>query len=236
MARKSSETSSDTRPAPASEEQVIVYLRDNPDFLSLHPELISRMAPPSRFDGGPVVDLQHFMISRLHDELDQLRGCAEHLITTSRSNMSTQNRTHEAVLAVLDGDDMGGLARVVEEDFPALLDVDLCTIGFEGGDHPHPAILPGIGTLPAGFIEQVMGAGDVMLRAQAQGDPAIFGEGAGLVHSFALVRLAPIDCPPGLLALGSRVDRAFHATQGTELLSFLARVIEDCVMRWWPAA
>lgn len=236
MARKS-ETADTTSLPPASDEQVVAYLQNHPNFLLDHPDLLGKLAPPSRFNGGPVVDLQQHVISRLREEMDHLRGCAEHLITTSRSNMSTQTRTHEAALAILEAGGMSGLARVVAEDLPSLLDVDLATIGFEDGEEgaaPLP-LMPGIQTFPHGLLEQTLGAGDVMLRSATVGDPVIFGDGADLVSSYALVRLSPKDMPSGLMAMGSRNERGFHGGQGTELLGFLARVIEDCVQRWWPA-
>jgi hypothetical protein len=219
--------------SPPSEAQVEAYLSLHPDFLIRHPELVAKLALPSRFKDGPLVDLQHVMIGRLRDELDEMRGCAQHLITTSRTNMSTQARTHEAALAALGAGSLDALLRVVSEDFANLLDVDIATIGFQAGDTLPPAGLP---ALSAGLVDRVLGASDVALRAATDGDPAIFAGGAGLVRSFALVRLAPKACPPGLLALGSRHERAFHSCQGTELLVFLARVIEDCVVRWSPAA
>jgi uncharacterized protein YigA (DUF484 family) len=84
-------------------------------------------------------------------------------------------------------------------------------------------------------LDQLLGQGDGMLRAAAVGELTIFGDGAGLVNSYALVRLTASGRPPGLLALGSRNERSFHSSQGTELLAFLAKVIEDCVGRWWLA-
>jgi uncharacterized protein YigA (DUF484 family) len=214
---------------PLSEDQVVDYLLHHPDLLNNRPDIIALLVPPSRFAGGTVLDLQQFMIGRLSHEIDSLRGCAEHLITTSRNNMSTQSRTHEAVLAVLAAGDMDGLSRVVGEDLPTLLDVDIATMGFESARPPD-----GIESLPEGLLERSLGSGDVMLRAQAEGDVAIFGAGASLVSSFALVRLEPRGLPQGLLALGSRNERAFHSSQGTELLAFVARILEDCVARWWP--
>lgn len=233
MARKT-ETADTTPTTPVSDEQVVSYLKEHSNFLLDHPDLLGKLAPPSRFNGGPVVDLQLHVIARLREEMEHLRGCAEHLITTSRSNMSTQTRTHEAALAILEAGSMVGLARVVAEDLPTLLDVDIATIGFEEGDQPSPMI-PGVRSLARGFLEQTLGAGDVMLRSSTTGDPAIFGDGADLVASCALVRLGPKDLPNGLLAMGSRNERGFHGGQGTELLGFLARVVEDCIQRWWPA-
>lgn len=233
MARKTEPLNGPPSP-PATEEQVVAFMRRHPDFLKRHPELLLKLAPPSRFDGGPVVDMQQFMIARLNDELDQMRGCAEHLITTSRSNMSIQTRTHEAALAVLNAGGMTQLLRVVADDFPTLLDIDVATMGFESGDQPIQ-LLPGLLSLPSGLLDQVMGQGEVMLRASASGDPIIFGDTAGLVSSFALIRLDARGRTPGLLALGARSERTFHSSQGTELLAFLARIVEDCVGRWWPA-
>ncbi len=233
MARKT-ETADTASLPPASDEQVVAYLQNHSNFLLDHPDLLGKLAPPSRFNGGPVVDLQQHVISRLREEMDHLRGCAEHLITTSRSNMSTQTRTHEAALAILEAGSMSGLAHVVAEDLPSLLDVDIATIGFEDGDAPLPP-MPGVRTFPHGLMEQILGAGDVMLRSSTVGEAQIFGDGADLVASYALVRLSPKDLPSGLMAMGSRNERGFHGGQGTELLGFLARIVEDCVQRWWPA-
>jgi hypothetical protein len=235
MPRKTSEPVSAPTPALPNEAQVAAYLSSHTDFLIRHPDLVGKLAPPSRFNGGPVVDLQQYIIARLRDELDEMRGCAQHLITTSRSNMSTQARTHEAALLALNAGSIEGLARVVAEDFPSLLDVDIAVIGFQPDD--SGSLPPAdVAALPKGLVEQTMGSSEVILRADSEADTAVFGDGASLVRSFALVRLTPKLWLPGLLGLGSRNDQAFHACQGTELLIFLARVIEDCVTRWSPAA
>ena len=223
-------------PSPATDEQVTAYIRAHPDFFARHAELLPKLVPPSRFDGDVVVDMQQFMISRLNHELEQMRGCAEHLISTSRNNMSTQSRTHQAILALLDACDATGIARVIAEDLPTLLDVDVVTIGFEGPVGTEDIIPPGTLALPAGAVDQLLGSGEVLLRGEECGDPAVFGDGAGLVASYALVRLAVSDHLHGLLALGSRHQRAFHSNQGTELLGFLARVIEHCIRQCRPAA
>jgi uncharacterized protein len=233
MARKTEPANKPPVP-PASEEQVVAFLRAHPHFLVDHPDLLSKLAPPSRFNGGPVVDMQQFMIARLNDELDQMRGCAEHLISTSRSNMSIQSRTHQAILSTLCAGSMPALLGVIAEEFPRVLDIDIATIGFEPGDQPITTLTE-VPTLPSGLVEELMGAGEVMLRASCAGHPAVFGDAAGLVASFALVRLTPVQRPVGLLALGSRNERTFHSSQGTDLLAFLARILEDCIDRWWPA-
>ncbi len=221
-----------------TEAQVLAYLKAHPDLLQRHPDLAARLAPPSRFEGaGPVVDLQAFMIGALKGELDQMRGCAEHLISTTRSNMSTQSRTHEAVLAVLNAIGVPELARVVAEELPRLLDVDVAGLAIELGDESIPRLAAeGIRRPAPGTVAGLLANKDHLLVAKDAGNPELFGDAASLVASSALVRLdLGLTCPPGLLVLGSRTEKTFHPGQGIELLSFLAKVVEHGVRRWLTA-
>lgn len=216
-----------------NEEQVARYLRAHPDFLLRHPGVAVRLAVPARDHGPGVADLQHYMIDRLRNELDQMRGCAEHLITTTRSNMSTQARTHEAALALLGADGMAGITQVLG-DVAGLLEVEVAALAFEAaGAVVPPLAAAGLQRLPQGAVGVLFDERGVVLRASAPGEPEIFGDGAGLVRSSALVRLAPGGrCPPGLLALGAREERFFHPGQASDLLGFLGRVAEIAVRRW----
>ncbi len=219
------------------ERQVEAYLQAHPDFLVRRPDLLLSLSPPSRWgEGDGVLDMQMFMIDRLRDEVERVRGAAEHLIHTSRSNMSIQTRTHKAVLAILAADDMTRLVEAIADDLPAVLDVDVATLCFETPETPLPRLaIPGVITLPTGTVARIMGGADreCALTEEMPGDPALFGDGAGLVLSSAVVRLSPGGpCPEGVMALGSRHGRTFHAGQATELITFLARVVERCVRRF----
>lgn len=223
--------------APLSDAQVVAYLREHTDFMLRHPDMALTLSPPSRWtDADGVVDMQAFMIDRLKEEIDRIKGATEDLIHTSRFNMSTQSRTHEAVLILLSAPDMTGLARAVTDDLPALLDVDVACLCYEDSDRPLPMLVaPGIQRIPPGTVEAIMGEPDneCALNEAMPGDPALFGAVAGVVESSALVRLAPgVDCPAGLLALGSRQGSTFHPGQGTELITFLGRVVELCAHRF----
>jgi uncharacterized protein YigA (DUF484 family) len=222
------------KPELPSEDQVARYLRAHPDFLLRRPELAVRLAVPGREHGGGVADLQQYMIDRLRNELDQMRGCAEHLITTTRSNMTTQARTHDAALALLGADGMAGMVQVLG-DVAALLEVETVALAFEAaGAVVPPLAAAGLQRLPAGSVDVLFeGERGIALRSSAPGEAEIFADAAGLVRSSALVRLAAGGrCPPGLLALGAREERFFHPGQAADLLSFLGRVAEIAVRRW----
>lgn len=221
-----------------SADQVGGYLRRHPDFLATNPEVLEALITPSRWAGDGVVDMQQFMLERLRDEIENLRLCAQDLIQTSRTNMSSQTRAHAAVLALLAAADFEHLARIVNDDLPLLLDIDVVTLGFEPGRTPLPGLTsPQIRRLGEGQVDNLVGAGrEVLLASEFDDDGTVFGGAAGLVRSAALARLRPgLISPAGLIALGSR-SQTFDPGQGTELVGFLARALERCVYRYLEKA
>ena len=216
-----------------SEAEVIAYLRARPDFLAHHPDVVSGMVAPERWSGDGVVDMQKFLIDGRSGERDQLRDAAQDVIETSRSNMSVQTRTHAAVLSLLATRSWEDILGVVTHDWPLLLAVDAVTLGFERGGSTFPNIgETEIRILPVNFVDSVIGGEQEMgLIREVDDDGTIFAAAAGLVRSAALARInVSPEWPGGLLALGTR-DDVFHPGQGTELISFLCRVLESSLGR-----
>lgn len=213
-------------------QSVAAYLLRHPDFLSDHPELMKALTPPSRWRGDTVVDLQSFMVEMLKSELEDLRNCTQEVIETSRSNMSNQTRTHAAVLALIAASDLERLMRIITDDLPVLLDVDVAVVGLEG------CVIAGGGDgeireLAVGDVDRLMKSNqEAVLFSSISDDGSIFAHASALVRSAAVARLQlePLQTT-GFFALGSRHEAAFHGGQGTELLRFLARVIERCLLR-----
>jgi len=219
-----------------SADQVAAYLRRHPEFLVDNPELLDGLTPPKRHDGESVIDLQSVMVERLRNEIGSLTDARDSLLTTGRTNLSAQARAHEAVVALLKSESFEHLIETVTTDLAVILDLDVVTIGV-ACDREKRAAAPhinGVYQLEPEMLDEVLGPTcRMILRDNVAGDPRIFGAGAGLVHSDAILRLkiGP-DAPEALLALGSRQPDQFHPGQGTELLSFLGSVLECCFQRW----
>ncbi len=216
-------------------EEVAAYLRRHPDFLSRYSDLLNGLEPPCQQHGAGVIDFQHAMVKHLREEVGSLTAVRDELIGTSRINRSAQTRVHESVLALLDARSFEHFIERVTTDLAVIMDLDLVTLGVERGENGYSTRpVPGVYCLPKGKIDEIFGPkGRILLRAEADPDPEIFGAGAGLVHSEALLRLDIGDrAPDALLALGSRRVGTFDDGQGTELLSFLARVLEICFRGW----
>ena len=215
-------------------EDVCAYLRDHPDFLVHHGDLVHHLTPPSRDRGRGVVDLQAYMVERLRGEIRLLKDQQRELIGTSRANMNSQNRIHAAVLFLLDAQSFEQLIQTITTDLAVLLDLDVACLIVESNGHDHPHVqTSGVRVVEPGAVNRRLGRADVVLNADIQGDPDLYGPGAGLVRSEALIRLqVSSETPEGMLAFGSREPDTFHTGQGTELVGFLARVVERVIRGW----
>jgi hypothetical protein len=183
--------------------------------------------------------MQYFMLQRLKADVARLKGQQRALIATSRSNLSSQTRIHGAALAIISATSFEQLIQIVTTDLAVMLDVDVVTIGIESSGGRHAKLpLPGLQLLKAGTVDSLLGTErDALLRGDVVGDPMLFGGAAGLVRSDALLRLSVSEhAPVGLLCIGTRRPEKFHPGQGTELLTFLARVLEATIAAWLDLA
>jgi uncharacterized protein YigA (DUF484 family) len=175
------------------------------------------------------------MLQHQRGEMAKLKLQNRALIATSRANLATQARVHQAALALLAAGSFEQLIQIVTTDLAVLLDADVVTIAVESCGKQRPKLSHhGVQILDPGTVDAVLGAErDVLLKSETEGDPKLFGNGAGLVRSAALLRLrVSRAAPPGLLCIGMRRAGKFHGGQGTELLSFLARALGITIAQW----
>lgn len=221
-----------------SADHVASYLRRHPDFLGDYPELLETLKIPARFGTqrgkGAVVDLQSAVVDRLRGENARLTTLQAELLATSRANMSSQQRIHAGILALLEATTFENLIQAITTDLAVLLDVDVVALCVEAPAGHHHNDVAGVHILAPGEVDEILGHGrDIQLLPVLRNHNPVYGGGATLVRSEALLRLRPsATSPTGLLALGSRHEGRFDVSQGTELLGFLARILELCIRTW----
>lgn len=217
--------------ADLDNQTVVDYLRKNPDFLIHNMDILEVLELPQRFCGEQIVDLQHEALKRLRMKQDML-------VDNSRSNMSVQLATHEAILSMLEARTLDEFIGIVQDEVPILLDIDMAAVALEGAVKAINVSTEGLPVLlPLGEVQKRLGDKDVELISQIEPGDELFGETRDLVRSVAIARLYHTEVmPAGLLILGSRIDDTFNAQQGTELITFMARVAEILVEKWLESA
>ena len=220
-----------------SKDEVIIWLRDNPDFLQDNPEVCDLLTPPVSVAGKGLADFQAFMIKRLKDDKDEVIISAQEIVETTRANMSNQARVHKAVLMALEARNFEDFIHTITMDFAPLLDVDIISLAVETDGDVVPHIdMPGVKLMPPVTVAVLMQDKNIVLEANVSSFEELYGAGAGLVCSQTLLRLhIGSDCPPTMLAFGSRDPEYFQHGQGTEQISFLGQVVERCFRSWLNA-
>jgi len=148
--------------------------------------------------------------------------------------MNSHSRIQTAVLMALEAETFEEFIETVCQDFPVLLDVDTVNLVIESTSKEIPFVnQSGIRFARQGTVKKWLNAGAVLLQGNISGHEDIFGPGAGLVKSHALVRLEiSQNTPSGIIAFGSRDPEAFQPHQAVDQIGFLAQVVERCFRIW----
>ena len=215
-------------------DEIVSFLKSNPGFFKEHPCLLEQMELPSNDLGAGVADFQTVLLGRLKNDKSQAQKLQRDLIEVTRANMHNQSRVHTAVLVLLEAESFEEFVVTLTQDFPVLLDVDTVSVVIEATSKEVPFVnQQGMRFAKKGTVNKWLGEGDALLQGDVSGQEEIFGPGAGLVKSQALLRLeiSP-DTPAGIIAFGSRDPEAFHDGQAIDQIGFLAQVVER-VFRLW---
>ena len=126
------------------------------------------------------------------------------------------------------------LVEVVTQDFPALLNVDTVNLIIESTSDEIPFVSnAGIRFAKPGTVEKWLSTGDALLQNDIHGHEDIFGPGAGLVRSQALIRLEISEnTQSAIIAFGSRDPELFQPNQAVDHVGFLAQVTERLFRIW----
>jgi hypothetical protein len=216
-------------PKEPDDATVLAYLKANPDFFNAHPDAL-----PGAPQGKGVVDFQQRMLEKLKSDKSNAQRLQRELIENVRANMNNQSRIQTAVLVIMEAGSFEAFVESVVQDLPVLLDVDTVNLIIESTSKEIPFInQAGIRFAKPGTVQKWLSSGDALLQNNINGHEDLFGPGAGLVKSQALVRLEiSKDTPAGIIAFGSRDPEAFQPNQAVDQIGFLAQVIERCFRIW----
>jgi uncharacterized protein YigA (DUF484 family) len=216
------------QPVPIEPAEVRRFLADNPTFLREDDGLLAELG--LKVAAGNVVEFAPAALARVHAAHQREAEQRQQLEATARANFSAQAQTHGAVVDLLDARNHSDLARRVDDLARARFGLAAGIIALETDSLP-----------PAGWKRLVEGQVDLILDGRhrlarmgfAPTALGLFAPEAGEIASMAMVRMAIWEpSRQGLLAFGSADPDGFTADMGTELVAFLARVVERTAERW----
>ena len=118
-------------PPSVTEDDVIKYLKNNPDFLRKNPEACDLLVPPDQVKGRGLADFQTYMIERLKADKKEFEQNTREIIENARSNMNNQQRIHKAVLSLLEATNFEDFIQIITMDISTILDVDISVLVVE---------------------------------------------------------------------------------------------------------
>ncbi|OYU68611.1 MAG: hypothetical protein CFE28_00500 [Alphaproteobacteria bacterium PA2] len=209
-------------------EEVRSFLFQNPDFLQHDSELLGELGL-RRVNSDNVIEFGPAALARVHEAHRRESHARQTLEATAQANFAAQAQTHGAVVDVLDARNHADLARRVDELAQVRFGLTAGVVALEGPNRTPAGWL----TLPEGGVDEVIGHQRVARMGFQPTAIGLFGERAPQVASMAMVRLAIWEpARVGVLAFGSDDPEGFTPDMGSELVAFLARVVERTAERW----
>lgn len=217
------------------EEAVGRFLDENPEFFATRPDLLLRLKLPHAGRGSAIslIERQVEILRERHAALDRQ---LQELIAIARENDTLAERVHRFAGAMIDAgslDDVFGTAgELLRQEFHldavvVLLQEDTAALRaqrseFVAGDEPHFVALLRRSNGRRVFCGP---------RIDSEAMDFLFGAQARDIQSLALI---PIRDPSrhGLLCLGSRDARRFHAEMGVTFLVRLGELFMRAAARY----
>lgn len=214
-------------------EDVAAYLKDNPDFFSNYPELLTEIAVPHR--SGGAVSLVERQIKALREQNEQTRKRLHELVEIARQNEELAHRMHHLVLTLIDAGDPGAVFKTLYDNLKRNFSADRAVVrlfadpaaGAVSGEE-----FVGRGSEAEALFKPLIDkrlpvSGPLEARQQA----FLFGEQAADVASAVLVPLRGSHWG-GVMAIGSRNPDRFQEGMGVELLANMGEALSFILKSW----
>jgi uncharacterized protein YigA (DUF484 family) len=212
--------------APLEPAAVRRFLADNPEFLREDLGLLGELG--LKIAAGNVVDFGPAAIARVHAAHQREALQRQQLEEIARANFSAQAQTHGAVVDLLDARNQADLAARLDHLAQHRFGLAAAVIALEGERTPA-----GWKLLIDGQVDMILGGHGLARMGLLPTALGLFDERQGEIRSMALVRMAIWEpSRQGVLAFGSTDPEGFTPDMGSELVAFLARVVERTAERW----
>ena len=217
---------SDSETITIREDQVVSYLRRNPDFFARQDDLLAEISLPH--DSGSAISLLERQVNILRARGTEARQKLNNLLENARNNDQLFDTTQNLVLALLRAADVTEIAEIAQNQLSNHANVDACeliVVEQEGLD-----VAPTVRTLSSEHLKTEFE--DIFrLKSTHCGSldqktiDQLFHNDAASIRSTALCPVISNGEVLAILALGNQREDTFSANLDTLFLDFIGRVV-----------
>lgn len=215
----------DQQQEPLSEQQVVDYLQQHPDFFKHHLGLLEQMLIPHPSGNAISLIAKQLELFRTkhQDQENQLTA----LIDIARENDAAFKRMHELTLAMLEAaslqDAIANLNEVLAESF--LTDYVAVKIIKQNPDSPLNNLFVDPDDKRLAYFSNELSAHQPKCgRPTLAQSQFLFGAAAAEVRSCAIIPMVFTQLV-GLLVIGSRDEGRFHYSMGSVFLTQMGEIV-----------
>lgn len=217
--------------AALDEAAVIAYLREHPDLLVRHPDLLAAMELKHR--AGSAISLMERQVDVLRARCESLQSRLDRLMGAARDNETRVENVHRLARTLIRAPSLAavvvGLRQSLREEF----EIDEVFIGLNAAYYKRNDIEGLVPLEPEGRIAKAFENffRTRLIECGPIAEPAaklLFPKAASLPLSAAIVPLEK-DKHLGMLAFGSRSAERFQPRQGKWFLEMIAELVSAAV-------
>jgi len=211
----------------SEEEQLIRLLKQHPDILQRHPQLMLELEIPHDTEGASsLIERQVFMLRdriKAHDK--RLRN----LMDIARANERLAHSHHRIAVNLLGAHDLNDVISCVVAELGTELKADFVVMRLFSNDESQLAQNPDLFVRSnaeplTAFATMLKHRNPVCGRSSREQIAFLFGDDAEQVESAAVIPLVA-GADLGLLGLGGRESSRFTSNMGTEFLNQIGEMV-----------
>ena len=221
-----------------NEKDVEDFLRQNPDFFTNHPELVSELKVPHPNTGSAVSLIEH-QVELLRQQNTKTQKRLDELVQIARENDRLSKNIHLLTMDLMGARNLIDVFSIIDESLRKDFSADAICVRILA--QPKSAKLEGrkefaseaavAAELTKHFGRQIKEGKAICGRAKTEQKKILFDDQGDKVASLAFIPLK-FDKNVGLLAIGSFDEKHFHSGMGTLFLHQMGKVISKTISRF----
>ncbi|VAW54656.1 hypothetical protein MNBD_GAMMA06-528 [hydrothermal vent metagenome] len=224
---KAKEISDEREQQLATELQLISLLRENPDILIRHPELLTVIEVSHQ--SGSAVSLIERQVTALREQIEIKEKRLVELMDVARDNQRLAKTSHRLAIDLLATHDVDDVISIVLDTFKTELSADHAVVKLFSEDTELIEQSAGLfvdvkdGALKA-FKTMLQHKNTVCGKSTKEQKIYMFEEKAEQIKSVAIIPLIA-GANLGLIGLGAENVQRFNASMGTEFLAHVGELV-----------